>query len=69
MGTHSFIAGGSIVVQDVPAYVMVQGDRARLRGLNQVGLQRFGYTDEQIGTLRKAYRKIFSISGDTELVS
>mmetsp|Transcript_4608 Transcript_4608/g.16494 ORF Transcript_4608/g.16494 Transcript_4608/m.16494 type:complete len:147 (-) Transcript_4608:1258-1698(-) len=67
VGEHAFIAAGSIVTQDVPAFVTVQGDRARLRGLNQIGLQRFGFAEARIGTLRKAYRKIFSLSSDVEL--
>ncbi len=59
IGDHAFIAGGSIVVMDVPPYCMVQGDRAELAGINQVGLKRHGYTDEQQARVKEAYRVLF----------
>ncbi len=59
VGDHAFIAGGSIVVMDVPPYCTVQGDRAELAGINQVGLKRHGYTDEQQARIKDAYRVLF----------
>lgn len=59
IGDHAFIAGGSIVVMDVPPYCTVQGDRAELAGVNQVGLKRHGYTDEQQARIKDAYRTLF----------
>jgi UDP-N-acetylglucosamine acyltransferase len=59
IGTLAMISGGSMVVQDVPPYCMVQGDRARLVGLNEVGLERKGVAPDAIKALRGAYRTIF----------
>jgi UDP-N-acetylglucosamine acyltransferase len=59
IGTHSFIAGGAMVNMDVPPYCTAQGDRAELAGLNTVGLSRHGYSEEQIGRIKEAYRTLF----------
>lgn len=59
VGTMAMVAGGSMVVQDVPPYCMAHGDRARLVGLNEVGLDRRGVPRESIKALRKAYRTLF----------
>ncbi len=59
IGDLAFIAGGSIVVMDVPPYCTVHGDRAELAGINQVGLKRHGYTDEQQARIKDAYRVLF----------
>jgi len=59
IGKHAFIAGGSMVAMDVPPYCTAQGDRAELAGLNTVGLTRHGFTEEQIGRVKDAYRILF----------
>ncbi|PNT72737.1 hypothetical protein BRADI_2g48510v3 [Brachypodium distachyon] len=59
IGSFSFLGGGSVVAQDVPRYMMVAGDRAELRGLNFEGLRRNGFSDLEVRSLRKAYRKVF----------
>lgn len=59
IGKHAFIAGGSMVAMDVPPYCTAQGDRAELAGLNTVGLSRHGFTEEQIGRIKEAYRILF----------
>ncbi|XP_022147531.1 probable acyl-[acyl-carrier-protein]--UDP-N-acetylglucosamine O-acyltransferase, mitochondrial isoform X2 [Momordica charantia] len=59
VGSFSFVAGGTVVSQDVPKYMMVMGERAELRGLNLEGLRRNGFTVEEINGLRSAYRKVF----------
>ena len=59
LGKHSFIAGGSMVVMDVAPYCTAQGDRAELAGLNVVGLQRHGFSEEQIGRIKEAYKILF----------
>ena len=56
IGAHTMVGGGALVGQDVPPYTIVTGDRARLRGLNLVGLRRRGFTEESIYILRKAYK-------------
>lgn len=59
VGDYAMAAAGSVVVQDIPPFCMVQGDRAHLRGLNVVGLKRRGFGAEQIAKIRAAYRTLF----------
>lgn len=59
VGTRAFVAGGAMVVQDVPPFCTVQGDRARLAGLNTVGLRRAGLSAAEFSALRRAYRGLF----------
>ncbi|KAG0459973.1 hypothetical protein HPP92_023101 [Vanilla planifolia] len=59
VGSYSFIGGGSVIVQDVPRYMMVSGDRAEIRGLNFEGLRRLGFPTSEVRAMRKAYRSIF----------
>jgi UDP-N-acetylglucosamine acyltransferase len=61
IGDHAFIGGKSLLVKDIVPYVLAQGDRATLHGLNTVGLKRQGFTPETIKQLKKTYRIIFRI--------
>jgi UDP-N-acetylglucosamine acyltransferase len=63
IGRHAMIGGMSGVEQDVIPYGSVMGDRARLSGLNIVGLKRRGFTRENIHALRTAYRLLFAQEG------
>lgn len=63
LGDVAFIAGGSMVVQDVPPYCLAEGNRAGLVGLNTVGLKRRGFSDEQIADIKRAYREMFMGTG------
>jgi UDP-N-acetylglucosamine acyltransferase len=59
VGAHAMVAAGAKVSQDVPPYSTVAGDRARLVGVNSIGLERRGFSDESIRALRRAFRTIF----------
>ncbi|RMG21213.1 MAG: acyl-ACP--UDP-N-acetylglucosamine O-acyltransferase [Deltaproteobacteria bacterium] len=59
IGDHAFISGGSMVAMDVPPYCTAQGDRAKLVGLNTVGLKRHGWDAEAIRTIKNVYRTVF----------
>jgi len=59
IGEGAFIGGGSMVVMDVPPFCMANGDRARLVGLNAVGLERRGFDAARISALRRAYKTLF----------
>jgi len=48
-----------MVVMDVPPFCMANGDRARLVGLNAVGLERRGMAPGRIAALRRAYKTLF----------
>jgi UDP-N-acetylglucosamine acyltransferase len=53
------IGGLSGVAQDIPPYMIASGNRARLFGLNTIGLKRHGFTDTTISELKKAYKILF----------
>jgi UDP-N-acetylglucosamine acyltransferase len=59
IGTHAILSGLTGVSQDVPPYMMAAGSRARLYGLNTVGLKRHQFSEQTIRALKKAYRIIF----------
>ena len=59
VGSMSFLAPGAKVVADVPYGAMVHGDRAALRGLNEVGMQRAGMGRADIAAMRRAFRYLF----------
>lgn len=59
IGRHAFISGGAMVTMDVPPYCTAQGDRAELAGLNSVGLQRAGYSEDQLRRIKEAYKVLF----------
>jgi UDP-N-acetylglucosamine acyltransferase len=59
LGKHALISGGAMVTMDVPPYCTAQGDRAELSGLNLIGLQRHGFSEEQVGRIKEAYKILF----------
>jgi len=61
IGNYAYVGGKSAVVKDIPPYVIASGDRAKLHGLNSVGLKRYGFSQETLSLLKKAYRIIFRI--------
>ncbi|MBV9150283.1 MAG: acyl-ACP--UDP-N-acetylglucosamine O-acyltransferase, partial [Alphaproteobacteria bacterium] len=63
IGPHAMIGGMSGVERDVIPYGQVMGDRARLSGLNIIGMQRRGFSREEIQALRSAYQFLFSADG------
>lgn len=63
IGSHAFIGAQSMIDADVIPYGMAVGNRARLAGLNLVGLKRRKFDREAIHTLRAAYRMVFSSEG------
>jgi UDP-N-acetylglucosamine acyltransferase len=63
IGSLSIISGGSMVVKDIPPFCIAQGDRARLFGINIVGLERAGVSEDDRLKLRKLYRTLFMRGG------
>ncbi|MBK8970193.1 MAG: acyl-ACP--UDP-N-acetylglucosamine O-acyltransferase [Hahellaceae bacterium] len=59
IGQHSMCGGGSIVLMDVPAFVMAGGQPAKTHGLNLEGLKRRGFAKESMQALRRAYKVVF----------
>ena len=66
VGSLAFIAAGSMVAQDIPPFCMAQGDRAKLCGINQVGMQRNGYSSQEIRQAKTLFRKLFFKEGSMQ---
>ncbi len=59
IGAHAMIAGGSVVLKDVPPFVTVQGYPAVPHGTNNEGLRRRGFTADDILAVRRAYKTLY----------
>jgi UDP-N-acetylglucosamine acyltransferase len=59
VGAHSMIGGFSAIPQDIPPYTTAAGERAKLYGLNTIGLKRRNFPDATISDLKKAYKILF----------
>jgi UDP-N-acetylglucosamine acyltransferase len=59
IGAYVMVAGVTGVPQDVPPFVLADGHRARIVGLNSVGLRRNGFTQEQRRVIKQVYRILF----------
>jgi UDP-N-acetylglucosamine acyltransferase len=63
IGQNAMIGGMSGVERDVIPYGLVMGDRARLSGLNIIGMQRRGFARDEIQALRSAFQTLFGETG------
>jgi UDP-N-acetylglucosamine acyltransferase len=60
VGSHVMIGGCSALGRDVPPFMRAAGGyRARLYGLNSIGLKRHGFSNERIAVLKRAYEMLF----------
>ncbi len=59
IGAHAFTAVNSVVVQDIPPYIMAQGHNAVPRTINSEGLKRRGFTNEQITNIKRAFKMLY----------
>ena len=59
IGAYSMVGGFSGVGQDIPPYMIASGARAKLFGLNTIGLKRNGFSDSTVNELKKAYKILF----------
>jgi UDP-N-acetylglucosamine acyltransferase len=59
IGQYSFSAMGSVINRDILPYVMVGGSPTKPHGINNVGLERRGFSPETIRQIRKAYKTIY----------
>lgn len=60
IGRLAMVGAGAMCSQDVPPFTIAQGDRARLFGLNIVGLRRAGVDTEVVRALKEAWRLVFT---------
>jgi len=59
VGSYTISAISSVIVKDVPPYLMVSGNTAKPNGLNKEGLKRNGFSTDSIDLIRKAYRIVY----------
>lgn len=69
IGRCAMVGGGGMAAQDVPPFTIAQGDRARLVGLNVVGLRRAGFSREVMSALKAAYRELFQAGMPTRIAA
>lgn len=59
IGSYSFLARAAMVPQDVPPYINVIGGNAEPHGINVIGLQRKGFSEESIRAIKEGYKIIY----------
>lgn len=59
IGAYAMVGGFSGIGQDIPPYTVASGPRAKLYGLNSIGLKRNGFPEEKVTVLKKAYKILF----------
>lgn len=59
IGAHAIVGGCTKIVQDVPPFMIADGNPAEIRGVNHVGLERRGFAPEAVRELREAYRLLY----------
>jgi UDP-N-acetylglucosamine acyltransferase len=59
IGRHSIVGGGSRVSQDIAPFMMAAGSPPRCTGVNKVGLERRGFSEETRAALDRCYRLLF----------
>ena len=59
LGAYCMTGAGSVVLQDIPAFVLANGNTVKPRGINLEGLRRRGFTEEVLAALRQAYKIIY----------
>ena len=59
IGRHAMTGGVAKIVKDIPPFMIADGNPGVLRGLNQVGLERAGFSADDIRALKEAYKTLF----------
>jgi len=59
IGAHSITAVSTVLLQDIPPYVMAAGNTAKPFGINSEGLKRRGFSPEKIAAIKKAYKTLY----------
>jgi UDP-N-acetylglucosamine acyltransferase len=59
IGAHAFVGMSTSLTQDVPPFVLLNGNPAAAHGVNIEGLKRRGFTREQINAIRAAYKSLY----------
>ncbi|HHT9129911.1 MAG TPA: acyl-ACP--UDP-N-acetylglucosamine O-acyltransferase [Candidatus Brocadiaceae bacterium] len=59
IGRYAYVGGHTRIVQDVPPYVIIEGHPAKIRQVNVIGLEREGFSKEQVDEIKNAFRILF----------
>lgn len=59
IGRHAITGGCSKIVQDVPPFMIADGNPAEIRGFNKVGMERHGFPEQTVKEIKEAYRTIY----------
>lgn len=59
IGAHVMCGAGTVVLKDIPAYIMASGNPAMPHGINSEGLKRRGFSTDAIANLRRAYKTLY----------
>lgn len=59
IGSYSMVGGGSLILKDVPAFVMASGNPAAAHGMNYEGMRRRGWSPQTINALRLAFKTVY----------
>lgn len=59
IGAHAMTGAGTVVLHDIPPFVMASGNSAQAHGLNSEGLKRRGFSSERVQVLRRAYKTLY----------
>lgn len=62
IGAHAMTGTGTVVLQDIPPFVMASGNTAQAHGLNSEGLRRRGFSPDSLSALRQAYKTLYRSS-------
>jgi UDP-N-acetylglucosamine acyltransferase len=66
IGAHAMLGAKSYLNQDLLPYILAQGNRARVCGVNVRGLLRRGFTSEEVEAIKDLYRPLFESSAGVE---
>jgi UDP-N-acetylglucosamine acyltransferase len=59
IGAHAITGGCSKIVQDVPPFMIADGNPAKVRAINSVGLGRRGFSEESVAAIKRAHRVLY----------
>ena len=66
IGTQSFIGGGLRIPKDVPPYILAMGEPLKFAGVNKVGMQRRGISNDALSAIRQAYKVLYRQNNTTK---
>lgn len=66
IGRYAMIGGCTKIVQDVPPFMIADGNPAEIRGINKVGMERHGFTADAVREIKEAYRLLYRMNLNTK---